>query len=290
MQTGWIAPEDRSKEEQERHEAIVGEMPAFLIVGNTEDQPKELFLWDFVKAVYGKHLPNYAQQIGDCVSFGMKNAAEYLQCMEINRLGEFEEFHPIYPPYIYGISRVQIGGGRISGDGSVGSWAADGVRKYGVLRSTESGVPAYSGSVAKEWGRKGPPADMIEKAKPHCMKTTAPVRNFVAVRDAITNGYPVTVASNVGFEGGEYTKDGKKFLKRGGSWGHQMCFVGVTESAAYCLNSWGENFGPKGLNDEPPGGFWVAAEDVDRMTGQDDSYAISQFDGFPRQSLNHMPM
>ena len=37
------------------------------------------------------------------------------------------------PEVIYGGSRVEIGGGRIRGDGSIGAWAARWVRDYGVV-------------------------------------------------------------------------------------------------------------------------------------------------------------
>src|SRR5579885_3071351 len=88
--------------------------------------------YQVVRKVLGKDIENVPQQIGDCVSFGAAHAVDYLQCSEI-LLGERETYKTIFPPYIYGISRVQIGGGNIRGDGSVGAWAAQGVIKFGVL-------------------------------------------------------------------------------------------------------------------------------------------------------------
>lgn len=282
---GWLAPADRTKEQQEQHEKLVATMPAFRIVGDVPNAPTSAYLWKSVIKVLGKNTRNYPQEIGDCVSFGAKNVMEVLQCVEIDLRGEREQFHPIFPPFIYGVSRVQIGGGQISGDGSVGSWAADGAKKYGILRSDAPGCPSYSGSVAKSWGRSGPPKEFLEFAKPNIVKTTAPVRNASEAKAAILNGYPVTVASNVGYEGAYYTKNGKKFKKRGGNWGHQMCFIGVDDDGFYELNSWGEDAFEPPLNDEPPGGFWVSYEDADRQLSQDDSFAWSQFDGFPAQAL-----
>ena len=65
-----------------------------------------------------------------------------------------------------------------------------------------------------------------------------------------------------------------------------MCFIGCEDrpgrdKGCYCLNSWGVDAHPKPLNDEPPGGFWVDWQSVQRMVAQGDSWAYSDFDGFP---------
>jgi C1A family cysteine protease len=71
---------------------------------------------------------------------------------------------------------------------------------------------------------------------------------------------------------------------------HQMCVVGYDGSRGpagrfYILNSWGAAAHPAPLADEPPGGFWVEAADMDYITRQGDSWAYSDFDGFPAQQL-----
>src|SRR5690606_3642825 len=120
----------------------------------------------------GEHLPNYRQEIGDCVSLGAKNAINYLQAVQIARDWQHAEFKPVYPPYIYGTSRVQVGGGRLgNGDGSIGAWAAKAVQEYGVLAADAEGVPPYSRSVAESWGYHGPPEKFISVAKKTLAKT-----------------------------------------------------------------------------------------------------------------------
>lgn len=295
MPMGWVPPELRDSDTNKIVESVVGGMPPFLIVGSAggeDNRGKRVVLWDYAKKVNGgKHLPTFRQEVGDCVSQGAANAVNYLACMEIIRLGEREEYRPAFQPYIYGISRVQIGGGRIGGDGSIGAWAAEGVRKFGVLFTTDNQVPAYSGAVARKWGnRPGPPQSMIEQAKDNLVRSTAQVRSYEEVRDAICNGYPVTVASNRGFQMRPKVDGGKHWGVASGSWAHQMCFIGVDDGGGrpgcYCLNSWGADAHGPPADDAPPGGFWVDADVVTSMVRQDDSFAFSQFDGFPAQKLD----
>jgi hypothetical protein len=115
------------------------------------------------------------------------------------------------------------------------------------------------------------------------------------VRDAICNHYPVTVASNVGFEGRVQQIGDKYWGARGGEWDHQMLFCGVDDDpkrpGAYLINSWGPNYyyDPGTVKDgAPPGGIWVDAEVVDLMVGprNDDSWVFSDSVGFPGRDLD----
>jgi len=247
-------------------------------------------LWEAALKVLGRHVSNYPQQIGDCVSFGWKNALEYLQCVQISETGE-GEFHPIFPPYMYGISRHQIGNDQIHGDGSVGAWAKDGSLKFGALASDDDGCPLYDGRVARKWGQSGPPAELIEIAKQRLVKAVSPVTTGEQGRDALCNGYPVTVASNAGF-GSFVQKDGRWVGVWDKTWMHQMCAIaydgsnGPGREYVYIINSWGETAHKPPLQGEPPGGFWVTFKDFSRMVGQNDSWAYSNFDGFKARDLN----
>lgn len=161
---------------------------------------RKLLLHEVVRKMLGKDTENYAQQVGDCVSFGAKNAIEYLICCEVLMGGDREKFRNIFPPYLYGTGRVQIGGGRLRGDGSLGSWMAEAVIKYGAIAADEEGVPTYSGSLARKWGAPpGPPNQFLEVGKQHPVKVAAKIESWDALVAAICNGYPCTVASNQGF-------------------------------------------------------------------------------------------
>ena len=288
---GWAGPDAAKRE----FEALEQFFVPFNVVGQTESSAgKRCVLWDYARKVNGgQDLPNVAQQVGDCVSWGMKHALDHLACMEINRLGDNEEFHESFAPYFYGISRYQIGGGRLgNSDGSLGSWAAEGARRYGVLRQDAQGVPKYSGSVAKQWGSKGPPQEFIEVAKSHLLKSAAEIKSWEQARDALFNGYSLTIASNRGFAMKLKDDGGKSWFTGTDTWPHQMCILGYDETGTrpgyFRLNSWGPDaHGPQ--LDGPNGGGWDDVEKLDKelRSNQVECYALSQFDGFPAQKLDY---
>lgn len=256
-----------------------------------DNAERNVRLWEPAVQLLGEHVPNYPQQVGDCVSFGAKNAIAYLQLVQIaSDPWQDVEYREPFPPYIYGISRVQVGGGRLSGDGSIGAWAARGVQEppdgYGVLADDAKDCPQYSGRVARDWGRHGPPETFIDKARETAVREVGKVTRAEDVRDAICNGYPCTIASNFGTRSIR-ERDGRMVARWNGSWAHQMSVVGYDGSAEsgeryfYVLNSWGARAHPQPLQNEPPGGFWVVWDDMDRIVRQGDSFAFSSFEGFP---------
>ena len=279
---GWAGPEA-----VEEAREIVASMPQFRIVGQIGDNArKNVRLWHYTKlANDGAHLPNYPQEIGDCVSFGAKNALEYLQARQIYQAGQAHQFRKIFPPYIYGTSRVDVGRGRLGrDDGSVGAWAAKSVQTLGVLPSDAPDVPEYSGAIARQWGSRGVPDKFKAIAREQLVQTVAQVDTAEEARDAICNGYPVTIASNFGTRSIR-ERDGRMVAKWDSSWAHQMCLVGYDGSGKnayfYVLNSWGPNAHPQPIDGEPPGGFWITFRDCDKIVRQGDSFAFSDFEGFP---------
>ena len=280
---------------------LVATMPPFEI---TDDEGRLIVqandkanvrLWHAVLEQRGSHLPNVPQQIGDCVSHAAKHAIEYLIYVEMKTGPPGLEFHEVFAPYIYGIARVKEGHGQFSGsDGSCGAWAAHGASEYGVLRSDFESVPPYSGSIARAWGKTGPPEKFIAEAKKTLIKTVSPVRSADAIRDALCNGYPVTIASNVGFGPVNNFRhkviDGRIVGLEQGQWSHAMCVIGYdgftgSQPYFYILNSWGPTAMGTPLGDEPPGGFWVTFETMDRIARQGDSFAYSSFAGFRAREL-----
>lgn len=290
---GWLAPYARTPEQQSLHEEIVGGWDAFHLDYSAKSgtDPERLVFWDAEKLLLGNWLPNTPQQIGDCVSWGCKHVVDRLSIFEIIRLGQNEEFHASFAPYFYGISRCQIGGNRIGGDGSMGSWAAEGVKKYGVLRADAEGCPTYSGSIARQWGgRSGPPDKFIEIAKPHLIRSAARITSAEELKQAICNGYPCTIASMRGFAMRLKDRDGKSWFVGRDTWPHQMWIAGYDSKPQPCFyrgNNWGPDaHGPQ--LDGPPGGGWQTFEELDRELRDSgvECYAFSQFDGFPGQKLD----
>lgn len=259
-----------------------------------ENLPDHIYLWEAARRVRGSHIPTRNQgQVGSCVAFGSACAVEYLECVQIAS-GKPEAFKDIAQEVIYGGSRVQIGGGRISGDGSTGAWAAQWAQKYGeVARGTYGSVDltAYNESRCRQYGRSGCPKELESIARERPVKSITTVKTPEECRSALANGYPVTVASSVGFgQSGPYVRDSDGFLRASGTWPHQMCFIGFqtgNRPGFYCMNSWGEGWvsGPTGAGAPPPGGFWVDDRTAARMLGEGDSWAYGDLEGFPGRKL-----
>jgi hypothetical protein len=285
--SGWLG-----EEIARQNWNLIGSDPAFRPFTLKTGDKQRMMLYEVVRKVLNKDTENYAQQVGDCVSFGMKNAIEYLQCCEILINGEREKFHNIFPPYLYGTGRVQIGGGRINGDGSLGSWMAAAVIKYGAIASKDPNVPGYSGNVARKWGAPpGPPTEFLNIGKLHLIKSAAQVTSWDQLVAAICNGYPCTVASDQGFNM-EASSDG--FHAARGSWAHQMCIIGIDnehpDPYAIILNSWGDAHGRlkdfKTGEQLPIGVLRVRRKTIERMIGQQEVFAVHQYDGQKEQDLD----
>lgn len=227
--------------------------------------------------------------VHNCVSWGMKHAIEYLSCVDILMRKDAEEFHHIFAPYIYGISRVQVGGGRMSGDGSIGSWAAAGVMKYGTIFVNKNECPPYGKDIARKWGSKGPDAKFIDIGKKYLVQSAAKVKTWDDLVAGLANGYSCTVASDQGFE---MTPGADGYHDPSGSWAHQMCIYDyclVDQEHAYIANSWGDSHGvvknPGTGEEMPRGTLKVKRKTIERMIGQGDTFLVSQFNGFPNQDI-----
>lgn len=256
----------------------------------------DVYLWEFAKAVTGSVLPDRNQgSVGSCVSFGTACAVEHLLLAQIVQArangGPAKEFKPLVQEVIYGGSRVEIGGGRISGDGSVGAWAAQFIAQYGVVpREKIEGydLTTYSESLCRKWGREGVPPKLETVAKQSPVKGTALVKSAAEAEKAIRQGYAIAVCSNQGFS---YTRDRDGFASPQGTWGHCMAIIGVRKGSRpgfFIENSWGSDWikGPRFPADAPAGGFWADEAVVDRMLKQGDSWAFSDAVGFPARELD----
>lgn len=281
LQNGWLG----IKAGDEAFEKAEKEFIKFQISGKGPDKPGPS-IWRLAKRVNdNKNLPTWYQQVGDCCSMGATQVIDYLQIAQVvsGKDGTIE-YHPVFPPYIYGISRTakDCGNRSLYGDGSTGAWTATACKNHGVLFCDDEGVPKYSGSIARSWGSSGPPAKFQELAKDNCVKSIARLTTVDELRDALMNYHFCTIASSWGFDVGK--RAGYKIYSKSGSWAHQMCFIAWMDDpfpAAFRLNSWGDSTGPS-LHGEPLGGAWQPAESIKKeLTTGVELYAYSQFDGFP---------
>lgn len=286
-----------------QNDPIAAAMPAFSIVGNEE--PKDhAFLWDFsLKANNGKHFLTFRQESGSCVGNGLGQAIWYLQSVEVCRNGDAEEVILPFWLLTYGKSR-EIAGMRGQGEGSFGSAAAEAMKREGILPSNDSSLPqpdikdgiCYGYKTEMQWSDGAKISNKyLEVSRKHIVKTAAKIKNSEEAKAALRNYYPLTCASMFGTANLVPPTKGTppvRLAPRTDSWGHQMCCIGWLNHPElgdlfYILNSWGPDVHgkPAGSFNEPPGGFWITAKDMDFMA-RDEVFAFSQFDGFPAQTFS----
>ncbi|MCY2938793.1 MAG: hypothetical protein NTV55_10600 [Planctomycetota bacterium] len=252
--------------------------------------PDSALLWQACRQVLGDLLPPRDQgSVGSCVGFGTVAAIEHTLCAEIAG-GDPDGFHDIAPEIVYGGSRVEVGGGQLRGDGSIGAWAAEFVRRWGVLERGRHGtldISTYSPSICRQLGVTGVPDDLEATCRLHPVEGVARVDGFAAACRALAAGYGIAVCSSQGFA---MRRDSEGFCAPRGVWNHCMALVGYRRTGragGFLLNSWGgqAHTGPLGEGDPSPAGFWAEATVIDRMLRQGDSWAFSRVRGFPRRQL-----
>lgn len=274
---------------------------------------KDVCFWDAEQKLLGRVLRSTHQRIGSCVGHGWARACQDLMLVEI-AAGEAEQLPPgldlsdsgvngfVSTEAIYGGSRCEVGnqwGSR--NDGSVGAWAARWVTRWGALFRKDYGpgldLTRHDTPREKEWGARGVPDALEPVAREHPVGTVSQVRSYEQARDALCNGYPVPVASSQGFT--ERRRAGG-WCDPQGTWMHQMTARGhvVTKGnkpAVVIGNSWGGYLGTANATVQleggreivlPEGCFLCAPEVFDRMARQGDTFAVSQFRGFPRRDIN----
>lgn len=255
---------------------------------------EDVFLWRAVRKVSNRGPPWYPNinqgPVGACVGAGTKHTIDVSQAMQIVN-GVRAEWKALCAEVIYGGSRVEIGGGRIRGDGSVGAWAAKFVQQFGVVPMEKIGaydLTAFSPARARQFGSTGVPAELEAVAKEHPVKSTALVKSWADVKKAIQQGYPVAVCSDQGFS---MTRDATGLARPMGTWAHCMSIIAVAtvngKERAFVLNSWGDEAHTGGVwpEDMPVSGFWADAAVIDRMVRQGDSFAYSDMTGFPSRRV-----
>jgi hypothetical protein len=291
---GWVDdPVARAASFARAAPLVFADTPAGKMVMGDDD----VYLWRAVRKAAGKAeladwYPNVNQRdVGCCVGCGWKHAVDVCAASQVVN-GKAETWKPVSVEVIYGGSRVEVGGGRISGDGSIGAWAAEWVNKRGgvlpMAKYPAADLSEFSPARARQFGKSGVPDALEPEAREHPVKGVALVTSWADVSRSIRQGYPVAVCSMQGFT---MHRDAQGFAQPQGQWAHCMCFVGVRNGdrpGAFCLNSWGDSAhtGPKFPADMPVAGFWVDAQTVERMVAQGDSYAISDLQGFPARKLD----
>lgn len=295
---GWIPPA-----QQLSHNAVGSFQVAGAHLRNT-GRGKRVLLWKFLERLLETPLIPHDQDGPDCVGQGYALGTDILSSVQIavtrnrRRWVAKAAVEPIYAG-----SRVEIGEGKLKGAGSNGIWAAKWCKDYGILhrRAYLGGkydFTEYDYNKGRLWGHictrctpwgGGVPDDLEQIAKRHPIRTYKIVKSWPEARDAIANGYPVVICSNVGFVD---TRDKDGFARAKGKWFHCLLLAGIddysTRPGGLLINSWGPNWitGPKRFG-QPDGSFWAEADIIDKMLKQKDSFAISNYSDLPRRDLDY---
>jgi len=280
----WCDPEDTDK--------LLGELPHPLFgvaapdlygsgKGKVALLHKSILKFD---PTFGAH---ERQTTGDCVSHATRNAVDVTRCHEIVG-GQREEF------VARGATEAIYGSRGHGGQGMSCSVAARFVAQNGgILVRKNYGfvdLSRYNSKVGQSWGRSGVPSDVRNEAKKHQVKTISLINTVDQARDAIANGYAISVCSNYGFSS---RRDSHGIARKSGSWNHAMSWVSMDDSHEIhketlflIQNSWGAfNGGPKRF-DQPDGSFWVRERDAAGMLRQNGAWVYSDVNGFPPRKVD----
>lgn len=259
---------------------------------------KASILWPhYEKATGKKFVPNW-QTIGDCCGEAATMGAQFVSGIQIAEKKRPEEYKgPFSVEYTYATSRVEIGKGRIRGDGSCGEWCAQSMQKYGLLPRGVYGkydLRTYSGDLGRAWGRAGvgAPDELEVLGKAHPIKLAALVQSFEEAADCLAAGSPILMCSSVGYND---VCDKEGFLRHDRKWNHAMLLVGADRrkgkrEGGCIINSWGPDWLVQRQHElgTPSGAFWADAKFIDKAIKQQDSYALSDFVGFRKRNLDYL--
>ena len=298
---GWLPIESQPQELQDKFNA---KLVPFQISGPPLDLNESL-LYKVVNKAAGYEFFPWDQKTGSCVGQGALAVMATLQAVEtITQRQTFEEWRLPFILYNYGQSRKR-GGLNGEGEGSFGSSMAESLNEDGCPPLDPShpqpihqqdGSWTFGAKAEMEWsnGNK-PPVDLHESASKFKVKSTSKLKNSEEVKQALSNGYPVTIASSwFGFSDLKVKPSGTpavQLASRNQSWGHQQSCLGFTTHPEFGLifliqNSWGNAHGtPPGNFGEPKGSYWIKAKDMDRIC-LEEVFSFSNFDGYPARTVD----
>ena len=288
---GWVDdPEQVEAIAVEQEFQSFADTPAGMV--SLGELPKEVFMWKIHHAVTGLNPDDENQgNYGSCVGFGTVAGVEATMVYQIFT-GASEEWKELSQEIVYGGSRIEIGKGRLGrGQGSIGAWAAQFVKKYGVLPRGVYGkydLTKYSIPLCNQFGINGVPDELESATKEHPVNDIVQVKSWEDAKKALAQGMGISVCSNQGFT---MKRDAKGRCQPSGKWNHCMALWGYNtdgDEMGWIKNSWGGNAtsGPRGAGEPPLCGFWADASVIDSMLRQNDSWAFGNAKGFPKQNVN----
>ena len=229
--------------------------------------------------------PSERQTTGDCVSHSTRNAIDITRAVEIDVKGESESFEA------RGATEAIYQSRGHKRQGMTCSGAAKYVNSHGgILVRKDYGSVDLSKYNSTLGAKHQVPFEVyVKEARKHQVKTISMITTVDEARDALSNGYAISVCSGYGFSS---RRDSKGIAKRGSGWSHAMAWIACDdtgerykETLFLVQNSWGKwNSGPK-VHGQPDGSFWIREKDARGMLAQQGSWVFSDVDGFPARNL-----
>jgi hypothetical protein len=259
-----------------------------------EDSAKGQLVTPFLHAVkaYPGCFPGGSQAVGDCVSWGCRNALLVTLCCEAAAglpdavSGEVEQvptasaeairFGVLSTEAIYAFRSTKPGHGWYCAEAARVAQVEAGC----VLRKPYDGIDLtrYSKQNATAFNRREPSNPLQDAWDDHVVRESTLCSSFEALRDLLARGFGVNTCGSEGFSS---TRDENGVCGRKGRWAHAMAYTAVDDRpwahAKYgcglvlLQNSWGEYMtGPRKIRDSeheiPPGSFWAKWTDVRRRS------------------------
>ena len=229
--------------------------------------------------------PLEKQTTGDCVAHSTRNAIDVTRAVEIDIKGEKEEFRA------RGANEAIYQSRGHRGQGMSCSQAARYVNQTGglLIRKDYDSVDLSKYNSSLGANHKIPNSIYKSEAHKHPIQTISNVRTVEEARDALANGYCLSVCSMYGFSS---RRDTNGIAKRSGQWSHAMAWVAcddtrerLNETLFLVQNSWGMwNSGPK-AHDQPDGSFWIREKDARGMLSGGGGWVFSNVEGFPSRKI-----
>ena len=180
--------------------------------------------------------PAEKQTTGDCVSHSTRNAIDITRAVEIDIKGESEDF------IVRSATEAIYQSRGHKGQGMTCSGAAKYVHeKGGILLRKDYGkvdLSKYNSSLGAR--HNIPKSIYIDEASKHQVKTISAITTVEEARDALANGYGISVCSGYGFSS---RRDSKGIAKKSGGWAHAM----AQESVIMKCCSWYKTVGVNGI-------------------------------------------
>jgi hypothetical protein len=259
-----------------------------------EESAKGQLVVPFLHATkaYPGCFPGGAQAVGDCVSWGSRNALLVTLCSEAAAglpdavTGEVEQapaasaeairFGVLSCEAIYAFRSTKPGHGWFCAEAARVAQTKAGC----VLRKPYDGIDLtrYSKQNATAFNRREPSNPMQDAWDDHVVRESTLCSSFEALRDLLARGFGVNTCGSEGFSS---TRDENGVCSRKSSWSHALSYTAVDDrpwahskygcGLVLLQNSWGEYMtGPKkihGTNTEiPKGSFWAKWSDVKRRS------------------------